>query len=96
MHFFAAQADNESIRFFVIRKPTGWGVALDACRICGRMGYRQDGQNVICRNCDSAIYIPSIGDAGGCNPVGVKSHTDGDKLVVSLSDLHQASSEVPN
>ena len=96
MHFFAAQADNESIRFFVIRKPAGWGVALDACRICGRMGYRQDGQNVICRNCDSAIYIPSIGDAGGCNPVGVKSHTDGDRLVVALSDLHQASSEVPN
>jgi high-affinity iron transporter len=96
MHFFTAQAGGESIRFFVIHKPTGWGVALDACQICGRMGYRQDGQNVICRNCDSAIYIPSIGDVGGCNPVGVKSRMDGEAIIVALPDLQESSAKVPN
>jgi uncharacterized membrane protein len=60
------------------------------------MGYRQEGQNVICRNCDSAIYIPSIGDVGGCNPVGVKSRTDGDAIIVALPDLQESSARVPN
>jgi uncharacterized membrane protein len=79
----------------VIKKPSGYGTALDACRICGAEGYRQDGQNVICRHCASAIYIPSIGDQGGCNPVGVASHVEGADLVMDLSSLTQAASEVP-
>jgi high-affinity iron transporter len=96
VHFYQAREGNTAIRFFVIRKPGGWGVALDACRICGRAGYRQDGQNVICRNCSSAIYIPSIGDAGGCNPVGVGGRVEGTTLVVEMSALQQAEAEVPH
>jgi uncharacterized membrane protein len=83
------------MRFMVIKKPNGWGVALDACRICGAEGYRQDGQNVVCRHCASAIYIPSIGDQGGCNPIGVASHVDGGDIVIDISALAQASKEIP-
>lgn len=96
LHFFEARDAGVGMRFFVIRKPGGWGVALDACRICGRAGYRQDGQNVICRNCSSAIYVPTIGEAGGCNPVGLASRVDGDSIVVALTDLRHAEKEVPN
>jgi high-affinity iron transporter len=96
LHFFQVRDGNTPIRFFVIRKPGGaWGVALDACRICGPQGYRQDGQNVICRNCSSAIYIPSIGQAGGCNPVGLASRADGDSIVVELKELRARETEVP-
>src|SRR5262249_12202544 len=85
MHLFTVNAGTQSIRFMVIKKPNGWGVALDACRICGAEGYRQDGQNVICRHCASAIYIPSIGDQGGCNPIGLPSHVDGGDVVIDIS-----------
>jgi high-affinity iron transporter len=96
LHFFQVRDGAASIRFFVIRKPGGaWGVALDACRICGPQGYRQDGQNVICRNCSSAIYIPSIGQAGGCNPVGLASRAEGDSIVVELKELRAREAEVP-
>jgi high-affinity iron transporter len=95
MHLFTVKADNQSLRFMIIKKPNGWGVALDACRICGAEGYRQDGQNVICRHCASAIYIPSIGDQGGCNPIGVPSHVDGGDLVFDISSLTQAAKEIP-
>ena len=95
MHLFTVKADNQSLRFMIIKKPNGWGVALDACRICGAEGYRQDGQNVICRHCASAIYIPSIGDQGGCNPIGVPSHVDGGDLVIDISSLTQAAKEIP-
>jgi len=96
MHLFTVKADSQSLRFMIIKKkPNDWGVALDACRICGAEGYRQDGQNVICRHCASAIYIPSIGDQGGCNPIGVASHVDGGDLVIDISSLTQAAKEIP-
>ena len=95
MHLFTVNAGGQSLRFMIIKKPNGWGVALDACRICGAEGYRQDGQNVICRHCASAIYIPSIGDQGGCNPIGVPSHLDGGELVIDISSLTQAAKEIP-
>jgi high-affinity iron transporter len=97
MHLFSADVgDGKIVRFMIIKKPTGWGTALDACRICGAEGYRQDGQNVICRHCGSAIYVPTIGEAGGCNPIGVPSRVDGADLVLDISALSQATHEVPN
>jgi len=62
-------------------------VGLDACRICGTQGYYQDGKNVICRNCAAAIYIPGIGMAGGCNPVHIDYHVDGQTVVLTESAL---------
>jgi high-affinity iron transporter len=96
MHLFSADVGSgQTIRFMIIKKPNGWGTALDACRICGAEGYRQDGQNVICRHCGSAIYVPTIGQAGGCNPIGVPSHVDGANLVLDVSALTQATNEIP-
>lgn len=95
LHLFTVNADGNSVRFLVIRKPNGWGTALDACRICGPKGYRQDGQNVICRHCASAIYVPSIGEQGGCNPIGVPSHVAGADLVLDVSALVQGAKEIP-
>jgi high-affinity iron transporter len=96
MHLFAADlGGGQTVRFLIIKKPDGWGTALDACRICGAEGYRQDGQNVVCRHCGSAIYVPTIGQAGGCNPIGVPSHVDGGDLVLNISALNQATHEIP-
>ena len=95
LHMFRLEAAGSEIRFLIVRQPSGWGVALDACRICGRAGYRQDGSNVICRNCGSAIYIPTIGQAGGCNPVGVPARVDGADIVVDVPALANAEGEVP-
>ena len=95
LHLYTITAGNQSLRFLIIKKPNGYGTALDACRICGAEGYRQDGQNVICRHCGSAIYVPSIGDQGGCNPIGVASRVEGGELVIDISSLTQAAKEIP-
>jgi high-affinity iron transporter len=95
LHLFTVKAGDQSFRFLVIKKPQGWGVALDACRICGAEGYRQDGQNVICRHCGSAIYVPTIGEAGGCNPVGVPFRVEGSEIVVNVSAITKSWTEVP-
>ena len=95
LHYYAADVNNTVIRFLVIHRMNGdYATALDACQICGRQGYRQEGQNVVCRNCGAAIYIPSIGESGGCNPIGVKSRVEGGEVIVDLSALVQADSTI--
>jgi high-affinity iron transporter len=95
LHIYSVDASGTTVRFLVIRKPNGsWGTALDACLICGTAGYRQDGSNIICRNCASAIYIPTIGAAGGCNPVGVPSRAENGALVIDIPALAEARSRV--
>ena len=97
LHFFRTDVSGTSIRFIVIHKPDGsWGTALDACMICGWAGYHQDGSNVICRNCGSPIFVPTLGQPGGCNPVGVPSQVQGQDLVIDLSALTDAARNVPN
>ena len=95
LHLFTLNASNQSIRFMVIKKPNGYGTALDACLICGAEGYRQEGQNVICRHCASAIYIPSIGQKGGCNPIGFTSQVGSNEIVIDVSALTKAAEEIP-
>lgn len=95
LHLFTLTTADQSIRFMVIKKPSGYGTALDACLICGAEGYRQEGQNVICRHCASAIYIPSIGQKGGCNPIGFPSHVEGDDVVFDVSSVTKAAEEIP-
>ena len=95
LHFYSADVNGTELRFLVVKKGEGQYVtALDACQICGWAGYKQDGQNVICRNCGSAIYIPSIGQAGGCNPVAVKSSVQAGMLAVDLSALADSASSI--
>jgi len=95
LHFFTADSNGTLLRFLVIRKGNGdFAVALDGCEICGWSGYRQEGQNVICRNCGAAIYVPSIGQSGGCNPVGVKARVDGGKISVDLTALAESAATV--
>ena len=95
LHFYTADVDGSVIRFLVIHKLNGdYSAALDACQICGTAGYRQEGQSVICRNCGAAIYIPSIGQSGGCNPISVKSRVEGGEVIVDVSALGEAASKI--
>ncbi|HXY79585.1 MAG TPA: Fe-S-containing protein, partial [Candidatus Bathyarchaeia archaeon] len=86
LHFYTVNTGVTTLRFLVIHQTNGnYAVALDACQICGWAGYRQEGQNVICRNCGATIYIPSIGEKGGCNPIPVKSTVQNGDVIVDLA-----------
>jgi high-affinity iron transporter len=95
VHFYTADVNNSVIRFIIVHQTNGnYVAALDACQICGTAGYRQEGQNVICRNCGASIYLPSIGESGGCNPIPVKSHVEAGEVIVALSALANAMSTI--
>jgi high-affinity iron transporter len=89
LHRFVVTIDGRPVRFFAIpiedKGPIA--TAFDACVICGPRGYYQEGKSVTCLHCGSAIYPPSIGQSGGCNPVPLASRVIGDRLVLAAADL---------
>jgi high-affinity iron transporter len=91
LHHFAVNLRGTTVRFIAILDGTDTVRAgLDACRICGNQGYYQDGANVICRNCAAAVYVPTIGLAGGCNPIHIDYLVEGDMLIVAEATLADA------
>jgi uncharacterized membrane protein len=90
MHFFTAPIPSGSVRFFAVRVGTEVRTNLDACEICGPIGYFLEGGTVVCRNCTSPIALTSLGRHGGCNPIPVRSRIDGARVVVALEDLAAA------
>ena len=88
LHHYQVEAAGAEVRFIaIIDSSDTVRVGLDACQICGDQGYYQQGQNVICRNCGSAIYIPTIGSAGGCNPIHIDYLVQNDMLTISRAAL---------
>jgi len=88
LHRFLLDEDGVQVRFIVIQKPDhSLATAFDACRICGTQGYFQKGTEVICKNCASDIVISTIGETGGCNPIGFRSRVEGGTLVIDQAEL---------
>lgn len=82
--------DGHVVRFFLINRSRGQakiGVVYDACMLCGDMGYLQEKNEVVCLACNVRIFVPSIGKAGGCNPIPLAHAVDGDQIVVSAWEL---------
>lgn len=88
LHRFELQDQGVGVRFIAIERPDhSIATGFDACQICGTQGFYQKGPEVICRNCGSEILTESIGTAGGCNPIPLKSHVEGATLVIDESAL---------
>ena len=92
LHRFALVTDDgHVVRFFLIDKSMGQGVKLgvvyDACMLCGDMGYIQENNEVICIACNVRIFLPSIGKAGGCNPIPLEHVIEAGQVVLSVADL---------
>jgi uncharacterized membrane protein len=91
LHHFAIDVGGTEVRVIAILDSSGTVRAgLDACAICGHQGYYQDGKNVICRNCGAAVYVPTIGQAGGCNPIHVDYRVEGGSLRIAAAALAEA------
>ncbi|PKY66140.1 DUF2318 domain-containing protein [Schaalia turicensis] len=76
------------VRFIVIQKAgASFGVGLDACEICGPTGYYEKDGKIICKLCEVAMNIATIGFKGGCNPIPIEYEVSNGTLTVPLSVL---------
>lgn len=88
LHRYSASLDGKEVRFLIFRKPDGKVVTvLDACQICGPVGFYKTGNQIICKNCSAPVNPQSMGQPGGCNPIPLKSSISGEQITISQADL---------
>ncbi|OGC76325.1 MAG: hypothetical protein A2Z27_03485 [candidate division Zixibacteria bacterium RBG_16_50_21] len=84
-------AGTVDVRFLVVRGGDGSIMtALDACQICGPVGYGQDREEAICKRCNAPIAMDTIGAGGGCNPLPLAAGLANDAVVVPVAELVKA------
>jgi uncharacterized membrane protein len=89
--FFTFMVGDKAVEMFVVWTDDNViRTAFNACDVCYRakLGYRQDGDVVICQNCGNRFATKKIGAvSGGCNPAPFVASVEGEELVFSAADL---------
>lgn len=76
------------IRFIVVKDEIGMvRTAYDACLFCGSKGYLKQGKDLVCLACGAAIYPPTVGREGGCNPVPLAHSIEDGVLAIAVDSL---------
>jgi len=90
MKKFSYKVDGTDVRFLLIKRFGTVSSGLDACEICGPLGYFQEQGNeeeVICKNCNAPIPISTIGYPGGCNPIAINTEIVDGQVIIKASNL---------
>jgi high-affinity iron transporter len=88
LHRFEAKENGTNVRFWLYQKPDGKiATVLDACEICGSVGFYKSGNGVICKNCAAPINPQSVGVAGGCNPIPLKTTQTATAMIIQEADV---------
>ncbi len=88
IHFYQATENGVDVRFWLYKKPDGNIVTvLDACEICGSVGFYKGTNGVVCKNCAAPINPQSVGMPGGCNPIPLKAETTADAVIIKEADV---------
>lgn len=93
LHRYAyISSSGKKIRFFIINRFAGkiTPVAVfDSCMICGDLGYILKDGELICVACNVRLFLPSVGKAGGCNPIPLNYEVDekNNKFFVKVKDV---------
>ncbi len=93
LHRYAyISSSGKKIRFFIINRFNGKitpTAVFDSCMICGDLGYIQNEGELICVACNVRIFLPSVGKAGGCNPIPLNYEVDeaNNKFLIKVSDV---------
>ncbi|MBI4536640.1 MAG: DUF2318 domain-containing protein [candidate division NC10 bacterium] len=88
LHKHVVDVEGIPVRFFLLRREDGsLASAFDVCYICPPRGYVQDGDQLICKNCDAPINEATVGMTGGCNPIPLPVTVDAGQVTVAMAEL---------
>jgi uncharacterized membrane protein len=89
--WYTYPAGQKEIEFFVLRSSDGIiRAAFNACDVCflAKKGYRQEGDEVVCNNCEQRFPSRLINEVrGGCNPSPLERTIEGDEVVIEIDDI---------
>lgn len=88
IHKHVVDVEGVPVRFFLLKRKDGsLASAFDVCYICPPKGYFQDGEYLICKNCNAPINEATVGMTGGCNPIPLKVDVDGTQVTIAIAEL---------
>jgi uncharacterized membrane protein len=91
--FYRFNGQTGPVDFFVVRSHDGViRSAFDTCDVCykARKGYRQEGNDMVCNNCDQRFRTDMVNVVkGGCNPAPLQRQLIGETLVLSTNDIEK-------
>jgi len=88
LHRYQAKENGAVVRFWLYQKPDGKiATVLDACEICGAVGFYKKQNSVICKNCAAPINPQSVGMPGGCNPIPLRAEITADAVIIKEADV---------
>jgi uncharacterized membrane protein len=91
--FYRFNDQSGPIDFFVVRSHDGViRSAFDTCDVCYKAlkGYRQEGDEMVCNNCDMRFKTDMINVVkGGCNPAPLKRQQVGKTVVIAANDIQR-------
>ncbi|MBI3910491.1 MAG: DUF2318 domain-containing protein [Armatimonadetes bacterium] len=87
LYRYSATVANKPLRFLVLKTNGRVACAMDACRLCGDRGYAQQGEQIICVNCDAEINPATFGQEGGCNPIPLAFQVKDGAVAVASTEL---------
>ena len=89
--FYRFKGQSGPIDFFVVRSHDGViRSAFDTCDVCYKAlkGYRQEGDDMVCNNCDQRFKTDMINVVkGGCNPAPLKRQQASEAVVIAANDI---------
>jgi FTR1 family protein len=93
LNLYSYQASEAAVPFMVIKRGEGdFAVALNACSICPPRGYHQEGDMLICDNCNAPINLETVGMPGGCNPIPLAASLVSGDVLIAAADLEAVQS----
>jgi len=91
LNLYFYQGAEVNVTFMVIKRDEAdIAVALNACGICPPRGYHQEGNVLICDNCNAPINVETVGMPGGCNPIPLSASLAGVEVLIAAADLEGA------
>jgi uncharacterized membrane protein len=89
--FYRFDLGNGSVDFFLIQSRDGVvRAALDTCDVCyqARKGYRQEGEFMVCNNCDQQFRADLVNEVkGGCNPAPLMRQVQDGQVTITVAEL---------
>ena len=90
LHRLGFLSGGKLVRFLAMKPSDGKiRTALDACEICGSLGYIQDDKNLVCLNCAAEINPLTLNAGGGCNPIPLESEVTPTQVRIRVSALER-------
>lgn len=91
--FYRFNGQSGPVDFFIVRSHDGViRSAFDTCDVCYKAlkGYRQEGDDMVCNNCDQRFKTDMINVVkGGCNPAPLQRQQVGETVVIATNDIEK-------